>query len=160
MGCDILSRWTRAVVYHSDIASDVSAAVREAAVRGANLRCAYLQGANLQDANLRGAYLQGANLQDANLRGNTRMPHGETWQEYLELVVPQLCTAGGKLLSAVACEAHWTCNSWDNCPMAAAFDVHSEEETPLLLRPRVREFVQLFDAGLIPMPRTGDGITL
>ncbi|MCU4119343.1 pentapeptide repeat-containing protein, partial [Variovorax sp. N23] len=35
----------------------------------ANLRGAYLSGANLSDANLRGAYLSGANLRDANLRG-------------------------------------------------------------------------------------------
>lgn len=36
--------------------------------------------------------------------------------------------------------------------MAVAFGVTSEAETPLLLRPRVRQFVQLFDAGLIPCP--------
>ena len=35
----------------------------------ANLRGAYLSGANLRDANLRGANLSGANLRDANLSG-------------------------------------------------------------------------------------------
>lgn len=44
----------------------------------------------------------------------------------------------------------------NNCPMAAAFGVVSENETPLLLRPRVREFVQYFDARLIPNPITGE----
>ena len=37
--------------------------------RGANLRGAYLEGANLRWANLEGAYLEGANLRGANLRG-------------------------------------------------------------------------------------------
>jgi hypothetical protein len=127
-------------------------------LQGANLRGAYLQDADLQGADLQGANLQGANLRGANLRGanlqdDTRMPHGETWGEYLEFVVPQLCMAGGKPLAAVACDEHWKCNSWDNCPMAAAFDVNSEDQVPILLRPRVREFVQFFDAGLIPMPK-------
>lgn len=123
--------------------------LREADLVGAYLRGADLGGANLEDANLRGADLVGAKFDD-----KTVMPYGETWREYLEHVVPQLLIAGGKPLAAVACEEHWKCNSWENCPMAAAFDVHSESDTPLLLRPRVREFVQLFDAGLIPMPKT------
>ncbi len=133
--------------------------LREANLRGADLsdadlRGAYLRVADLRGANLCGADLSGANLSGADLSGDTQMPYGEMWHEYLDKVVPQLCTAGGKPLSAVACQEHWDCHSWDNCPMAAAFNVDSESDTPLLLRPRVREFVQFFDAGLIPMPKT------
>ena len=36
--------------------------------------------------------------------------------------------------------------------MAIAFGVTSLEQVPLLYRPRVEEFVQLFDAGLVPAP--------
>ncbi len=43
--------------------------LEEAVRRGANLRGAYLDGANLDGANLRGAYLRGANLDGAYLRG-------------------------------------------------------------------------------------------
>ena len=140
--------------------------LRGADLRGANLRGAILGGADLRGANLRGANLHGANLHGADLHGanlrgailddETVMPNGETWREYLQFVVPQLCMAGGKPLSAVACEEHWKCNSWDNCPMAAAFSVKSEADTPILLRPRVREFVQFFHAGLIPMPKSDE----
>ena len=38
-------------------------------LRGADLRGAYLQGADLQGADLQGAYLQGADLQGADLQG-------------------------------------------------------------------------------------------
>ena len=132
MSLDIVDRYTKAVVlYHSNDAVDVAGAVKEAVG-------------------------EGADLGGADLRGKTVMPNGETWREYLEFVVPQLCMAGGKPLSAVACEEHWKCNSWDNCPMAAAFSVKSEADTPILLRPRVREFVQFFDAGLIPMPKSDE----
>ena len=182
MSLDIVDRYTKAVVlYHSNDAVDVAGAVKEAVgegadlggadlggadlgradLGGADLRGADLRGANLGRANLGGAYLRGADLRGADLggadlRGKTVMPNGETWREYLEFVVPQLCMAGGKPLSAVACEEHWKCNSWDNCPMAAAFSVKSEADTPILLRPRVREFVQFFDAGLIPMPKSDE----
>ena len=36
--------------------------------------------------------------------------------------------------------------------MAYAFDAKSINDCPVLLRPRVAEFVRLFDAGLIPNP--------
>ena len=162
MSLDIVDRYTKAVVlYHSNDAVDVAGAVKEAVGEGADLRGADLGRANLGRADLgradlRGANLRGADLGGADLRGKTVMPNGETWREYLEFVVPQLCMAGGKPLSAVACEEHWKCNSWDNCPMAAAFSVKSEADTPILLRPRVREFVQFFDAGLIPMPKSDE----
>jgi hypothetical protein len=79
MSVDILHRWTRTVLYHSEDAADVCAAViaaresgadlRGANLGGADLRGANLRDANLGDANLRGADLRGANLWDANLGG-------------------------------------------------------------------------------------------
>jgi hypothetical protein len=125
---------------------------------GANLFRANLFRANLFRANLSGADLSGADLSGANLSGAkieevSVMPYGGTWLSYLDEVVPSLLTSGGKSLADVATEEHWSCHSWENCPMAAAFDANSEEETPLLLRSRVREFVQLFDAKLIPRPK-------
>jgi hypothetical protein len=36
--------------------------------------------------------------------------------------------------------------------MSAAFGLAGPENTPLLHRPRIEQFVQLFDAGLIPRP--------
>lgn len=102
--------------------------------------------ANLMDANLMGAYLGGADL-----RGAT-MPGGETWAQYLADVVPALLVAGGHPLAEVATEKAWACHDWANCPMAGAFDAHSVDDVPLLYRPRAQEFIQFFDAHLIPRP--------
>ena len=76
---EIKSRWDGSVLYTSESARDVRAAVEEAVSKGANLsgadlRDAYLRGANLSDAylggaNLSDAYLRGANLSGADLRG-------------------------------------------------------------------------------------------
>ncbi len=121
-------------------------------LRGADLHGAYLGGADLHGANLHGANLRGANLHGANLGDTTVMPNGETWKQYREEVLPALLTAGGKSLAEVACAEHWDCHDWGNCPMAAAFGIASDFEGPPLLRPRIREFIQLFDAKLIPMP--------
>ena len=68
MGVDILNRWTRAVLYHSDL-SDVREALVAAVKSGANLSGADLSGANLSGANLSGAYLSGADLSGADLSG-------------------------------------------------------------------------------------------
>ena len=125
-------------------------AVRVARDTGANLSGANLAGAYLTRANLTGANLAGANLDGANLYGATRLPTGETWAEYLAEVVPALLTAGGKSLEE--CKAHWECHTWSNCPMAWAFDCKGIEGVPILLRPRAQQFVQLFDAKLIPCP--------
>jgi uncharacterized protein YjbI with pentapeptide repeats len=62
---DILNRWTRAVVYHSESAQTIAEAVAEAVERGANLSgadlsAAYLSRADLSAANLSDAYLSGA----------------------------------------------------------------------------------------------------
>ena len=80
----IVHRYTGAVIYTSETADSIAAAVIEAArgkanleganLEGANLEGAYLRGANLEGANLRGAnlegaYLEGANLEGANLEG-------------------------------------------------------------------------------------------
>ena len=119
----------------------------DADLRGAHLRGANLTGANLTDANLRGANLRGANLRGAK---NLHLPTGETWDEYLTETVPALLTAGGKSLESFA--ELFQCHSWDNCPMAHAFDGHSITDVPILLRPRAEQFVQLFDAKQIPWP--------
>jgi len=131
--------------------------LRGANLWGANLRGANLGGADLRDANLRDANLVRADLRDANLRGanlrgakNVRLPTGETWDEYLTVTVPALLTAGGKSLESFG--PSFTCHSWDNCPIAHAFDVHCVEDVPLLLRPRAEQFIQLFDAKQILWP--------
>ena len=98
-------------------------------------------------ANLTGADLTGANLTGAK---NLRLPTGETWIEYLTETVPALLQAGGKPLTDFA--KAWQCHSWDNCPMAHAFDGHGIADVPILLRPRAEQFIQLFDARQIPWP--------
>ena len=70
---DILERYTRAVLYHSDTAQDITAATREAAKGGANLSRADLSRANLSRADLSGAYLSGANLSGAYLPEGTHI---------------------------------------------------------------------------------------
>jgi hypothetical protein len=124
-------------------------------LEGADLARADLAGANLAGANLEGANLEGADLARADLEGasikmspDTRIETGETWKEYLEQVVPQLIAAGGHAVT----ERAWACHTWDNCPMAEAFGVHATSGAPILLRPRIDQFVRYFDAGLIPMP--------
>ena len=111
--------------------------------------------ANLSDANLSGADLSGADLSDAdlsdaNLSDETQLQYGDSFKDYKAKIVPALCEAGGKSLVEVA--VAWDCHDWTNCPMATAFSVHREADCPPLLLPRVREFVQLFDARLIPCP--------
>ena len=72
MTIKIKHRYTDVVLYTSEAATTLKAAVVEAVSKGANLGGAYLGDANLRDANLgganlRGAYLRGANLGGANL---------------------------------------------------------------------------------------------
>ena len=139
--------------------------LRGADLQGANLQGANLQGVNLLGANLWGANLWGANLQGANLqradlqRANLRkanLPTGEKWEEYLSDVVPALLTIGGKTISQVIASNCWDCHSWENCPMAFAFDVKSVFQISILHRPRAEQFIQLFDAKLIPCPTVGE----
>ena len=69
MSYDILHRYTRTVLYHSDTATSARDAAMEAAHGVANLGGADLGDANLGGANLWGADLRGADLRGANLRG-------------------------------------------------------------------------------------------
>jgi hypothetical protein len=127
---------------------------------GANLAGAYLDGADLNDACLAGANLAGADLDGADLDGadlagaklsdDTILQYGDKWIDYREKIVPALLTAGGVPLAQVASE--WECHTWENCPMARAFNVHSERDCPPLLRPRVREFVMWYDAKQLQKP--------
>ena len=104
-----------------------------------------LSGADLSGANLSGATLSGADLSGAK---ELRLPTGELLSEYFTDTLPALLTAGGKSLESF--REHWECHSWDNCPMHHAFDAMSEEACPVLLRPHVRQFVELYDARQIP----------
>ena len=142
----ILRWWDDKVLWEGE-AETVKEAIHAALAAGANLTGANLRGANLRDANLTGADLRGANLRDAK---NLRLPTGETWIEYLTETVPALLQAGGKPLTDFA--KAWQCHSWDNCPMAHAFDGHGIADVPILLRPRAEQFIQLFDARQIPWP--------
>ena len=114
---------------------------------GSDLRGATLWKANLWRADLRGAHLSGADFSGAIL------PTGETWEAYCAEVVPALLAAGGHLVSPEA----WNCHDWQNCPMAEAFGVSSPDDTPLLYRPRIAQFTQFFDAGLLSAPVTPNG---
>lgn len=123
-------------------------------LHGADLRGAYLRGANLRWANLRGANLRGADLSEAdlneaNLNDDTILPTGETYKVYLAEVVPQLLLAGERGVEAIR---KWGGHEWTDCPMHIAFDITSPAQAPALLRPRIEQFVQLYDAGLIPQP--------
>ena len=102
-------------------------------------------------ADLSGADLSGATLRDADLRG-ADLSDGVTFRQYLDEVVPALLTAGGKPLAEVATPEAWACHDWTNCPMATAFGVHTLEDVPPLYRAHARQFVQLFDAWLSPLP--------
>ena len=113
-------------------------------------RGADLGGANLRGADLGGANLGGADLRDAKMNERTTLPAGYKWDVYLSEVVPALLVAGGRSLAMVA--ASWSCHEWTNCPMAVAFDVHNLDDVPPLYRREARQFVQLFDAGLLSVP--------
>ena len=108
-----------------------------------------LTGARLAGARLTGARLTGANFTGADLTG-ARLDTGEYWEEYVTEVVPALLIAGGHTLEEAA--AAWACHNWENCPMAVAFDVHKVFDAPPRFREQIRQFVQFFDAGLIPCP--------
>ena len=69
MSFDILNRWTKALMYHSEDCSELGPTVIQAIAKRAYLQGAYLRGAYLRGAYLRGADLQGADLRGADLRG-------------------------------------------------------------------------------------------
>jgi hypothetical protein len=120
---------------------------------GALLTSASLCGASLCGTSLRGTILDDAILDDAILDGDSIMPDGLKFSRYLSEVVPALLTAGGKSLKEVVESGCWSCHSWENCPMHVAFGIESPDDAPALLRQRVKEFIQFFDAGLIPEPK-------
>lgn len=97
------------------------------------------------------AVLSSADLSFANLR-SADFSTGETFEWYLSEVVPALLTAGGKSLDDIAVSGAWDCHDWSNCPMHVAFGIAAESDGPPLLVPRIRQFVQMFDAKLIPAP--------
>ena len=138
MKIEIKHKWSLSVLFGGDYGTTKEAA--EAAVN-----CG---------ADLRGADLCGANLRDADLGDGTTMPHGESWKRYKEEVVPALMQAGGKPIDDVLATGCWDCHSWSNCPMHAVFGIAGPEYGPILLVPRIKEFVHYFDAGLIPKPST------
>lgn len=139
-----------AVLYESEAGT-----VREAVEEAAKLRGANLTRADLTDANLRAANLIDADLDGAKLSPDTIMPDGVLWSRYLSETVPALLTAGGKTLDEIREAGAWECHDWFNCPMRVAFGIDEAEQGPPLLIPRIREFIQLFDAGLIPAPWGG-----
>ena len=155
----IVHRFTGATLYEGEHES-LRDAVIAAVAQKKDLAGANLAGAYLADANLTGAYLTGANLARANLTdaylADATMPAGYRWEAYLADVVPALLKAGGKALASVATKETWECHSWENCPMAVAFDVHDADQVPALHRWEAKQFVQLFDAKLIPLPKVED----
>jgi len=134
--------------------------LREADLRGAdlcwaNLRDAYLHRAKLRGADLSGASLRGAKLCGAKNIDSMVMPDGLTFAEYKRDVVPALLTAGGKTLDEIREAGAWDCHEWSNCPMHVAFGVYHTTEMVgpfAIYRQRADEFIQFFDAGLIPAP--------
>ena len=127
-----------------------SANLNGANLSGANLSYADLNGANLRDADLTGADLNGADLNGADLR-NVYLRKGLKWERYLSEIVPALLTAGGKTLEEVVTQS-WDCHSWENCPMAVAFSVHTIADIPPLYKREAELFVMFFDAKQIPNP--------
>ncbi|HET7321206.1 MAG TPA: pentapeptide repeat-containing protein [Longimicrobiaceae bacterium] len=97
---------------------------------------------------LRGADLRGAVLSGAVLSDTTTLPDGASWRRYLEETLPALLDAGGKTLESY--RDHWECHDWSNCPIAHGFGARGLTDVPLLLRPRANDFIQLYDAKLIP----------
>src|SRR5882757_2856144 len=156
MKFELKNRWSGEVQVTAEIecAEDaefslkVGLAVKWAVEHKANLRSANLSSANLSSANLSSADLSYANLSYANLDDSTPIDTGETWKEYKEQTVPALLIAGGKALRDVI-EQSWDCHSWENCPMAVAFDVHKVEDVPILYRPRAEQFIRYFDAKML-----------
>ncbi len=116
----------------------------------ANLYSSNLFGSNLSRSNLIDANLSRSNLLGTNLIGANLT--GEIWEEYIKNVVPTLLQAGGKSLEEILATGCWDCHSWQNCPMSVAFNIKKASEAPILLKPRVKQFVALFDLKIIPKP--------
>jgi uncharacterized protein YjbI with pentapeptide repeats len=148
----IKNRWTSAVQFEAEIecCDDVPLSIK----MGLSLKWAYKTGADLEGADLKGADLKGANLEGADLKGaylKGAYLENETFEKYLTEVVPALLTAGGKTLQQIRDSKCFDCHTWTNCPMHVAFDIENANDGPILLRPRIKEFVRMFDQGLIPV---------
>jgi uncharacterized protein YjbI with pentapeptide repeats len=117
----------------------------------ADLGDANLRDANLRDANLGDADLGGADLRDANLGDDTILSDGVVWKTYIDELVPALLTVHGRSLDEMAQPRIWNCHSWENCPMAEAFGVHSLASIPPLYRAPANLFIQLYDAKVAPL---------
>ena len=135
--------------------------LQEADLRDADLQEACGQRVNLNRANLEWATLRGADLQGADLRESNLvradlvlglMSSGESFEEFVDNVVPALLTAGGKTLEEIVASGAWDSHDWPNNPISAAFDCDSLAGVPLLLRSRANQFLHLFTNGLIPPP--------
>ena len=107
--------------------------LRRANLRRANLRCVNLRGADLRGADLSGADLRGAELHGAKFSDDTVLPTGERYDAYLAEVLPALLNECDTTVPE--CVAAWDCDG------AQGVDIP---------RHRVEQFIQLFDAGLIP----------
>ena len=128
----IMHIWNGTVLFDAPDATSVQAAVLAAVKARANL--------------------SGADLSDA------RIETGETLDEYARETGPALIAAGGHPVP----ESAWSCHAWKDskglsCPMASAFGIASEAEAPRLLRPRVEQFIRLYDSGIIMGPPDKNG---
>jgi len=148
-----IKNWHRGEVIYSGKAETIAKLLEQAVKEGV-----YLDGANLNGANLKGANLYCANLNGAILSDKTIIETRETWKQYLAEVVPALLTAGGRELKQVLKPEHWNCHSWENCPMAVAFNTTGITGIPVLLRPRADQFIRYFDSGVIPLEAVGVGL--
>jgi uncharacterized protein YjbI with pentapeptide repeats len=88
--------------------------LRVADLQGADLQGAYLQDANLRGADLQGAYLQDANLQDADLQGAYGIIKIESQYKYSSYGYK----CNGKLRVRLGCFdrtiEEWDSNFWNN----------------------------------------------
>ena len=120
--------------------------LQDADLKRANLRGAYLVGANLRDANLEGAYLEGAYLRGADLRDAT-IVDGRRWEDYSSDHLAGICQTPEIRAKAVAA---WGAHSWSDCPMHNALGISNfgQAENPRA----VACWVALYDANLLSKP--------
>src|SRR5574337_1115777 len=67
---DILHRYSKAVLYHSETAQTIAEAVAEAITKGSNLSCSNLSYSNLRGSDLSYSNLSCSNLSYSNLSGS------------------------------------------------------------------------------------------
>lgn len=101
-------------------------------------------------ANLQGTDFSLGDEADGNsISDKTVLSCGVPYDEFLSDVVPYLLQAGGVPLEKTMGEVTWDCHSWDNCPMRVAFNASGNNEIPPQFRPLAKQFIELFDFGLI-----------